>query len=602
MKKILAMFLAVIMTAAVIFGAAGCARDPDDKGATLIMYLSANPFNWNLDPGKLMYAADAIKYISLAFEGMTVMDEKGKLTKGMAKEWKITEDEEKGLYQIVFTIKETRWIDGQPVTANDFISAWKRILEPEFNCPAAALLFPIKNARAVKAGDMTVDDLGIYSDDIKILRVEFERKINYDKFLENLASPYLVPLRADAFDTNPVIWARAGGDREEAGSISMTMLSNGPFTVKQMEYEKLPTVYERSTFYLKKDEEDIFKYVTPYKLQIECSRDLAAVTEAYENTEDGDHIFYLGDVPKDKFDALKSQAVIKNLTSAYTYFFNADNPLFKDARVRKALSVALDRDKIAEIVGRGVKPATGIVPHGIIDAKSDKIYRDVRDGVISASANVQEAKNLLSSAGVSRGSFRLHVRYEKGVLESELAVAEYAKGVWESLGFSVEIVKINSKAPYDDIILNKNSDGERQYDVIGYDMLAPGVDAFAVLAPFAELFSGSAQEFMKDVGKYKSEPYITGFRDAEYDKLIEEIYLMDADKDFKARTDKLFEAEKVLAELAPVAPLYFNVNINITKEITGLTYSKYGTTIFTKANLKNYNKYSTEEVTTESAG
>jgi oligopeptide transport system substrate-binding protein len=620
MKKIIALFLLAALMTATVLGAAGCSRDENDKGATLLMWLAPNTYTVDLDPAKLIYTAESVKYFALLYEGLTVMDDKGRLEKGMAEKWAVIEDEENGVFRMVFTIKETRWSDGKAVTANDFVYAWKRILEPEFNSPAAAMLYPIRNARAVKEGDMTVDDLGLYADDIRELRIEFERKINYDKFLETLASPYLVPLRDDTVDGTPDSdngqqqWAR-GRTGGELGSIGSTLLSNGPFAIKQLEYDTGTTMFDRSTYYLLPERStDIFKHVTPFRITMNYKDSLASKVQAYE---ENDFIFFLGSVPRDKFAEYESKAVIKDLLSSYCYYFNADHPLFKDPRVRQALSVALDRNEIAKIAGLGVKPATGIVPHGVIDVKATDSFRAVRGDAISASGKIDEAKKLLSDAKVTGGSFTLTIR---GGNDAEKEVAEYAAGVWKQLGFTVTIYTLNHRIYIGDYILKKteqrdiiekeavDENGEtitveetiitmvRQYDVIGYDMQAPGVDAFSVLAPFAKAFSGNVVEFI-DEGRSIVNPYITGFQNDDYDKLIEAIYLMD--DDYVKRNEELFKAEKMLAELSPIAPLYFNVSLNISKEITGLTYTKFGATRFTKANLKNYHKYSTEEITEE---
>ncbi|MCL2097032.1 MAG: peptide ABC transporter substrate-binding protein [Oscillospiraceae bacterium] len=570
MKKILALVIVLTMLAGTVLFAAGCGqRDEDDKGATLLMYMAGDPSNLNLDPGLLIYSSEAIKFMGLLFEGMTVMDDKGKLHNGMAKNWTITENEELGIYRIEFELKETRWSDGKPVTADDFVYAWKRILEPEFSSPAAALLFSIRNARAVKEGDMTVDDLGVYADDLNLLRVEFERKIDYDKFLENLASPYLVPLRSDTVDFAPDDWAKK----------PISLYSNGPFSLKQIEYNKIAS-FDRSTYYMLpgKKGENIFKYVTPFRISLDFSRNLEQITNAYNND---DYIFYLGDVPKDRFGEFASQAEIKDLMSSYVYYFNTDRRPFNDPNVRKALSIALDRNEIAKLAGLGVKPATGIVPHGVVDAKSTEEFRKVRGDAISPSGNLEEARRLLSAAGVTSGSFELSIRRS----EVEKAVADYAAGVWGQLGFNVTVRELAGIAVHETIFSG-------EYDVMAYDMQAPGVDAWSVLAPFAKPFSGGKVTFL-DENQSLAEGYITGFQNDAYDALIEEIALLD--NDYNTRTARLFEAEKMLVDLSPVAPLFFNTSINITDKITGLSYSKFGHTIFTKANLKNYHQYTTGE-------
>ena len=579
-KKFLALLIVAAMLCVGMVSMAGCQkRDEDDKGAVLMMYLAGDPSNLNLDPAKLIYSAEAVKFMGLIFEGLFVMDESGKLQNGMAKSWSITkEDEAKNEYVMEIELKSTKWSDGIPVSADDFVYAWKRVLDPDFSSPAAPLLYSIKNARSVKEGDMTVDDLGAVALDTTTLQITFDHKIDYDKFRENLASIALVPLRADTVDYSPEDWAKK----------PITLLSNGPFAVKTMEYNKA-TSLERSTYYLLpgKKGEDIFKYVKPYKLSLDFSRNLEQITTAYESGEASkDYIFYLGGVPAAKFSSYESKAVLKDLLSTYSYHFNANVPMFKNENVRKALSIAIDRNKIAEIVGLGVKPATGIVPKGIIDFKSTgDDFRKVGGDAISPSGDMAAAKALLSSAGVSGGPFALKVRDT----ETEKAVAEYVAGVWRELGFSVTVIPMRGVEYSNDIF-------DLNYEVIGYDDQAVGLDALSVLAPFAKPFCGGKVTFM-DEGDFIAESYITGFQNDAYDALMEEIMLLD--NDIEKRSEKLHDAEKMLVDLSPVVPLYFNTNINLTEKLTGLSYSKFGYTIFTKANLKDYLQYTTtlEEAT-----
>ena len=580
-KKFLALFVIAAMLGAGMLNMAGCGpkHAEDDKGAILMMYLASDPSNLNLDPAKLIYSAEAVKFMGLIFEGLFVMDENGKLQNGIAKSWSITkEDEVKNEYVMEIELKATKWSDGIPVSADDFVYAWKRVLDPDFSSPAAPLLYSIKNARAVKEGDMTVDDLGAAALDTTTLQITFDHKIDYNKFCENLASISLVPLRADTVDYAPEDWAKK----------PLTLLSNGPFTIKTMEYNKA-TSLERSTYYLLpgKKGEDIFKFVKPYKLSLDFSRSLEQITTAYESGETTkDYIFYLGSVPPASFKNYESKALLKDLLSAYSYHFNTNFKLFEKAEVRKALSIALDRNKIAEIVGLGVKPATGIVPIGVIDVKATgDDFRKTAGDVINPAGDMAAAKALLASAGVSSGAFALKVRDT----DTEKAVAEYAAGVWKELGFSVTVVPMRGVEYSNDIF-------DLNYEVIAYDDQAVGLDAFSVLAPFAKPFCGGRVTFM-DEGVSIAESYITGFQDNAYDALMEEIVLLD--NDIEARSQKLQSAEKMLVDLSPVAPLFFNTSINLTEKLTGLSYSKFGYTIFTKANLKDYLQYTTtiEETT-----
>jgi len=562
-----------------VAGFSGCGKkNTDDKGAILTIYLAGDPSNLNLDPGKMIYSSEEVKYLGLIYEGMMTMDENGRLQKGICKSYTITDDDANGVYKIDFTLKDTKWSDGIPVTADDFVYAWKRILDPAFASPAAPLLYDIKNARSVKNGDMTVDDLGVVSLDTTLLEVTFDHKIDYNKFLENLASISLVPLRGDTIDPAPNDWAKK----------PLTLLTDGPFKVTQMDYNKTTTL-ERSTYYLlSKDETNIFKYVKPYRIVLDFSRTLDQLTDAYA-ADNGD-IFYLGNVPPAKYADYQSKAVLKDLLSTYSYHFNVNNPLFSKPEVRKALSIALDRNQIASIVGLGVKPATGIVPTGIIDTTTTTYFREVADKngqLINPAGDMATAKSLLQTAGVTSGSFELKFRDN----DTEKAVADYAVSVWQQLGFTVTETPMKG-VQYGDDIYNTN------YDVIGYDDQALGVDAFSVLAPFAKSFCGNVITFGNE-GASTVSPYITGFQNDAYDSMIEDVF--STDNDNAARTQKLHDAEKALVDLAPIAPLYFNTSINITDKINGLSYSKFGYTVFTKANLPNYQQYATSDTTAAAA-
>ena len=133
--------------------------------------------------------------------------------------------------------------------------------------------------------------------------------------------------------------------------------------------------------------------------------------------------------------------------------------LFEKAEVRKALSMAIDRNQIVSIVTYA-KAATGYVPYKVFDTATGTSFREVGGDVISASANLSEAQSLLSSAGVTKGSFAITVRNN----EVDLAVADYVKGVWEGLGFTVEVevlgTKKNAEETVDDLFQDAYESGD----------------------------------------------------------------------------------------------------------------------------------------------
>ncbi len=563
-KRIVALMLCLIM---LVPFAVGCSTEgtDEDKGAIIPMYIT-NPI-YNLDPAIAYTNDDTVKIIGLLFEGVTKINDNGKVEKGMAKSWKIID--KAGEYKLQITLKDSKWSDGRPVSADDFIYAWKRILDPEFTCEAAALLFDIKNARLVKSGDASIDDLGLAAVDSTVIEITFESKINVDHFLMNLASPALVPLREDIVVRSDD-WAKKPS----------TIVTNGPFLLRSMEYGEKMTL-ERSAYYLRDTDkkEKLTKYVRPFKLVVIYENDLATQLAQFNNNE----IFYIGDIPLAERANYEKKAEVSDLLSTHTYYFNLNNELFAKAEVRKALSLALDRNAIADLVVFA-EPATGLVPNGVFNAtKAKESFRDKAGDVLAATANVEEAKALLASAGVSGGSFTITVKAEN---EVDLAIAEYAKGVWEGLGFKVSIKEIKAVEGMSGYCADKFVDAyyAGDFDVMALDLQAFSTDAFGVLAPFAKAFSGQAIDMANQ--NYDLKPHIIGFDNEAYNAKIEEAF---AEKDIAKRAAILYEAEKMLLDEMPVVPVVFNKDAYMVgKGLSKVGDMWLGMRDFTKTKLANY--------------
>jgi len=170
MKKIIALLLCMVMLSVSL---TSCIRTTSDyKGVEIPIFLS-DPV-YNLDPAFAYLDDGATKLLSLLFEGLYVLDEDGKPVEAMAKGYETYKDRD-GNFICEFQLNETKWNDGRRVNANDFVFAWKRLIQPDFESPAAALLYDIKNARDCKTGEKSIDDLGVSAVGTKTLQVMFER-------------------------------------------------------------------------------------------------------------------------------------------------------------------------------------------------------------------------------------------------------------------------------------------------------------------------------------------------------------------------------------------------------------------------------------------
>lgn len=558
MKKIISLLLLAAMLSVMLAGCGSTLKE-DEKGSVTNIYIGSEISDF--DPA-LAYTDDsAVKVLGLIYEGLTRINANGKVENALMKSYKIIEKPDKNDYRMQITIKDTKWSDGRVVAADDVVYAWKRILDPEFSCSAAALLFDVKNARGVKNGDNSIDDLGIAAVDDKVIEVQFEQKVDYDLFLENLSSLALVPLRED-------IVARY----ENFGTAVSSLCTNGPFAIKGLEIGKT-LMLERNVYYFRNtdDGDALDKYILPYRLMINFAADEEANTVAYENGE----IFYDSEIGLSKRASYAGEAKISDLLSTHSYFFNTANKLFKDANVRKALSMALDRNEIVKLV-TFAKPATALIPEKVYDKSVGDSFRKNGGDILSASADVSGAKSLLGS---NTGSFTLTIR--DNALEN--TIAEYCKGVWESLGFKVTIKALGVKD-------YKKAYEAGEYDVIALDYQCMTTDSFGALAIFDPSFSGNGIDIQND--KYDAVPYIPGYNSDAFNQLIESAY---AETDRSARSSFLHDAEKQLLEDMPVIPLIFNQDAYVydSAVLSGIKDNYLGFRNFDRLNMKNWRDYQT---------
>ena len=614
-KKLLALVLCLIMLVSAL---AGCAkRDEDYKGAYIHMYLT--DMVYDLDPAHAYENESNLRVISLLFDNLFVLDEKGKVKKSLAKDYEIIENEQKDEYKMVIELNETCWTDGTKIAADDVVFAWKRIIENESE--AASLLYDIKNARALKTGegDCTIDDIGVSALNEKTLEIMFEGKIDYDQFLLNLTSYALVPLRDDIV-----------GKTEDWAKKPMTMVSSGPFRIREVSYEEEDAhlLLERNVYYYRDIAEDpIDESVLPYRILIDYTMSDEEIMQAYNDGK----LFYVGDIPLSVRGNYKDDADVMDSLSTHTYVFNQNaiiqyyhptlfkelsgntcvydqtnlkegmsgEKIFAKPEVRQALSLAINREAIAEAVVFA-KAATAFVPNGVFEAGSAKeTFREIGGDIIASTADMDAAKALLAEAKVDPDKFMFAISVA-AYDEVHVAIAEKVKEAWEELGFHVAVnaidVQVNDEKLKttqevsldikDDIFAEAYRAGN--FEVAGIDYHAYSVDAFSTLARFSKPFSGYG--YLMDNKDYPLIPHkLTGYDSEEYTAKIEEAF---AEKNIEARADILHEAEKMLLEDMPVIPVVFNQQATLThKDLSKVVSTYYVPALFTKAKLKNWEDY-----------
>ncbi len=613
MKKILSLLLVAVMLVGMVSTLSGCGK----KNAEIRIYVGDQIYDF--DPALAFVDENATRVLGLLFEPLFLLEEDGDVVPGLADDYEIIEDEERDLYQMEITLKETYWDDGKAlVTADDIYFAWTRILDPEFPSQAAPLLYDVKNATAVKQGEGSRNDIGLEANK-DVLTITFEGKIDYDAFLRNLTSVALSPLRENKVtegDPAETYWAK------RVSSIS----TNGPFAVHTWNRKTGEFTLKRNEYYHVSEPEEGNKTTDVYPNQIQTKwtdehfgmnymgdmnaflHDTFEKFNALEEVAE-DAVFCVGAMPLDKELRLEyfEDADVFDAFSTYSFIFNANRAPFDNANVRRALSMVIDREYLAEQLVFA-KAADGLISPAVWDSVKKKTsFRSEAESIIATTANVEEARKLLGNVDTSK-TITLTVRETV----EEILIAEHAKEQWAKLGFNVKLNYVNADTKiwndadnrkkgepgrtvdlavgtdftvYDDGIQAAYYSGE--FDVLGLDYNMYSTNALTALCGFTTTLNGNGVDFSFDEATQNSKAttllHCSGFSDAEYDKIVARAL---AEKDLEARAAILHEAEEYLLSKMPIAPIVYNQNYYLVEEIGGLDYDGYGNPVFTTARLK----------------
>lgn len=644
MKTIARVLCLVLCLATLAVGFVGCSGGDPTSGAQVHMYLSSEVYNF--DPAYAHLDSGAIKLCGLLYEGLMKLDDNDKVVKALCKDWKYKVDEgtdkesdEDNIYTMEITIRKSAWSDGSAVTADDFVFAWKRILDPEFDGEGAELLFDIVGAKERKINAESPDNIGLNADQ-QLLTIEFVRDIDPQDFLRKLTSVSLMPLKQAIVD-HYYHWSSA----------STTIVTNGPFTVLSY-YPGTSMELGRNTYYHhdvsdKDATPNPNKHVKPYKIIVDFKLNADEMMEKFEEGE----LFYISELPASKEirEQYKDRVKLTESLCSHMYYFNTNKAPFDNKVVRQVLSAVISRSEIVnEVVYASA--STGIVPGGVNDkTKKDDFAENNANKISSDAMSISQAKQLLSAAGVDPSTvpeFSITVRVNadsvvnetSGALELspvnkkspdyvyntvDYVVAEIVKEKWEALGFTVNLECVNAEQyqektswllQYRDGIVESlyGINGELEYydkinkdnatitaeradfDVIAVDSQMLDTTAFSALSVYATDYSGSSCDFIVEDGRnvIKVRGHISGYNSEAYNKLIAEADEARIKGDTETLSAKLHEAEKLLLEDMPVMPLFVYQNATLVrKELSKYSFDGWGVPNFNKLKMKNWEKY-----------
>lgn len=342
----------------IFFGAVMCAimschrvgPRPEKSDQNLKFSLMKDPLS--LDP-RIGNETVATQLHFMLFEGLLKLNPDMSLSPAQAKSYEISEDRK----TYTFHLDDSKWSDGSAVTAYDFERSWKSLLDPNFPCPDAYLLYSIKNAEAVKKGEIPIDEVGISVTDPKTLVVELGAPSPY--FLQIVACSVLLPVNLKSKDPN---WAQS----------PKHFISNGPFTLKQWRFNQ-EIVLDKNLHYLRAAEVKLNRITAEI-----IPRELAAL-HMYASGH-----FDLVGAPLSLFPTILHEDLEKKkLASVYpvamTKFlaFNTSAFPFNNANMRRAFAYAINRKAIVEnITQLQEKEALNLVPPILIPGHETTLFAD----------------------------------------------------------------------------------------------------------------------------------------------------------------------------------------------------------------------------------
>lgn len=464
----------------------------------------------SLDP-QMAVGSNDFNIITALFEGLTDLHpETLDVVPGVAESWKVSRD---GMRYSFYLRNDAKWSNGEPVTSKDFLFAWERALNPKTASSNAPLFFSIKNAEAYNTGVLTeFSDVGVRALPSR-LEVTLESPISY--FLAQLSHPVFFPLYKDVIDQHSDDWTRPGN-----------LIGNGAFTLKEWKLNKWVSVKANPHYWDKQNVhlngimffpiEDRFSEERAFRagnIHLTCTPQMAIEKiQEYQRTNP---------------ELLQQTPVY----ASYYYDINTARKPFNDARVRRALAMAINRKQLVEKVTRG-----GEIPAGTFVPADPHIFQARH----RLRFDPENARKLLTEAGYPNGEnfpvFELLIN--NGEIHRKVATA-IQQMWWQHLHIKVELRNMEWKTFI-------NAQNNKDYTISRAGWIADFVHPNTF---FETLLSNSSNND-------------TNWSHSGYDTLVNLARRSSSD----AQASELLEkANRILVSEVPVIPLFYPSDNNLVQ-------------------------------------
>ncbi|PED89420.1 peptide ABC transporter substrate-binding protein [Bacillus cereus] len=472
--------------------------------------------------------SESMNVMRNVFEGLYILGEDNKVIPGVAKSYEVSEDKK----TYTFHLRDSKWSNGTPVTAADFVFSWKRAVNPDTAAEYAFLFFDIKNAKSINSKELPIDQLGVKAIDDQTLEVQLEQPIPY--FIDLTTFATFLPINEKYFKSQG----------KQYGLEANQLVYNGAFTLDNWKHEQGFQLKKNSNYW-------DAKTVKLDKINFDIVKDKSTEINLYESGQI-DRVGLTGEF----VDKYRNSPDFKERPEVTMQFLrmNQKNEVLKNKHVRLAISQAMNKKAFVDtVLNNGSLPADGFIPSDFAKASDGKDFRKengalVKDDVKAARENWKKARQELGKEQVTLE-----------LLTSDNAIAkknaEYLKGELEK-NLDGLMVHVKPQPRKQQIQLLLNSD----YD-LGVDVWAPDIPDPIT---FLDLFTTDSTY---NFDKYSNQAY---------DELIHQVKT-DLAGNEKARWETMKRAEKMLLEDGAVAPFYQSGRSYLQRSsINGIVTNDFG--------------------------
>lgn len=509
----------------------------DFAGKTITWHLVSE--SSTLDP-QLNSSFETCKILGHLFEGLYRI-------KDIKPERALAESEEVSKDGLTYTFKlrDAKWSDDQPIKAQDFEFAWKRAVSPEIENQGVTIFDVIENADDILNKKKKPETLGVKALDDKTLQVKLAKPCQ--DFIGRLTTASFCPLRKNVVDSEGK-WAND----------VKTIVSNGPFMLKRCAFNE-EVVLEKSPNYYDKDKIKIDRLV------FKVMKNLDSAYTAYKQGKIDAISDVTESIAKDTINT--GEYHTEPSLDTYMLMFNFSNPLLKDKRIRRALSLAVNREKLVkDVLGNTGERATATyIPFGFLNSKGEEI-RDVigEYGRSTSDGDFAEARALLAEAGYPEGKNMPKIELLCNDGGANRKIMSYLQEEWKkNLGIEVDI----------------SMQEWNTYQVL--------LDEKSFPSMCRARFGADCPDVIDPIKIFKNDPKCKNpkaqYNNKEYDALTETIQsTVGAERD-----EAIYKAEKMLEDDTACIPLFFGTNsLLIKSNITDWHLNCLGLVYFGDADIK----------------